>query len=418
MIRHSLLLAGAVAICCLTISSCAPSAPPEGNDYVLISEPSFVKVWDVQLPLHSGDSVKGIYFLDGNVHVLTSKNYDHVVKGDSGDSLYNFEIGTPENALQGGPALVTSGIVFPTTHTLELFDRSGNFVRSIDVKYNITNQVIGNHNYVYFGMDFRQGCLAQVDVTQDIDAVQWEYLTGGPVDGPVGISENVVYSGSEDGNIRACLEDKTPFWPLLTDSAFDTKSPIYSGVAVDSHSLYCSTSSGTFFCLDKNSGKLKWQYFSGQSLEFSPQVTDSAIYQYVPGLGLCALDKSKKLVLGDQETVDEAPFHSPKWSLRSAGRILGEDDQYVYVVLGRPDQTRGLAAVDKQTGRIKYRTHRRDLLFVASQPKAALIYGVTAKGLVVAIKPVSEPGSYGEIADSSAPENSAQSLDELTAHVR
>ena len=85
------------------------------------------------------------------------------------------------------------------------------------------------------------------------------------------------------------------------------------------------------------------------------------------------------MVLGDQETVDEAPFHSPKWSLGSAGRILDEDDQYVYVVLGRPDQVRGLAAVDKQTGQIKYRTHRRDLAFVACQPKAAMIYGVTVE---------------------------------------
>ena len=37
------------------------------------------------------------------VHVLTNKNYDHAVKGDSGDLLYNFEIGSPDNTLVGGP---------------------------------------------------------------------------------------------------------------------------------------------------------------------------------------------------------------------------------------------------------------------------------------------------------------------------
>jgi len=401
-------------MCCLMISGCGPSGPAAGaSDFVLISEPSFVKVWDVQLPLHSGDSVKGIYFLDGNVHVLTNKNYDHAVKGDSGDLLYNTEVGSPDNSLVGGPTLVTNGIVFPTTHTLELFDRVGNFVRSIDVKYTITNQAVGKNNYVYFGLDFNKGCLAQADVTQDIDPIQWEYLTYGAVDGPVGISEGVVYSGSEDGKVRACLEDKTPSWPLLTDSAFDTQSEILSGVAVDNHSCYCATISGTFYCLDKNTGKLKWRYFSGQPLEFGPQVTDSAVYQYVPGQGLTALDKSKKITLGDQETVDEAPFHSPKWSLKSAGRILAEDDQFVYVVLGRPDQMRGLAAVNKETGEIKFTTHRRDLVLVTCQPKAAMIYGVTEDGLVVAMKPVSEPGSYGEIAQNSPP-----SFDGLTAHVR
>jgi outer membrane protein assembly factor BamB len=418
VIRHSLFLTGAVVMCCTMIGGCGPSGPSTANDYVLISQPSFVKQWDVQLPMHAGDSVKGIYFVDGVVHVLTNKNYDHAVKGDSGELLYNQEIGTPDSLLAGGPVLVTNGIVFPTAHTLELYTRDGIFVRSIDVKYNITNQAVANHNYVYVGMDFNQGCLAQVDVTQEFDPVQWEYLTFGPVDGPVSISDNVIFCGSEDGKLRACLEDRTPAWPLLAGSAFDTLSKIVSGVAVDGRSVYCSTLSGTFFCLDKVSGKLRWQYFSGEPLESGPQVTDTAVYQYVPGLGLTALDKTKKMMLGDQETVDESPVHSPKWSLGSAGRILAEDDQFVYVVLGRPETTRGVAAVDKQTGKIKFRTHRRDLAFVTCQPKAAMIYGATADGLVVAMQPVTEPGSYGEIAENSAPDISVPLLNGLTAHVR
>jgi outer membrane protein assembly factor BamB len=187
---------------------------------------------------------------------------------------------------------------------------------------------------------------------------------------------------------------------------------------VDGHSVYCSTLSGTFFCLDKNSGKVKWKYFSGDPLEFGPQITDTTVYQYVPSLGLTALEKTKKMTLGDEETVEESPVHSPKWSLGSAGRVLGEDDQFVYVVLGRPDTTRGVAAVDKETGKIKFRTHRRDLAFITSQPKGAMIYGVTVNGLVVALKPVSEPGSYGEIAENLVPESSVASLDGLTRHVR
>lgn len=404
MIRHSLIFAVLFAICCLIISGCGQSAPEAGtNDFVLISQPSFVKTWDVQLPLHSGDSVKGIYYLDGNVHVLTNKNYDHAVKGDSGELLYNNEIGTPDSTLVGGPTLVNNGIIFPTSHTLELFTRSGNFLRSIDVKYSITNQAVGNHNYVYVGLDFSKGCLAQVDVTQQIVPVQWTFLTFGPVDGPVGIYDSVVYCGSEDGNVRACLEDRTPDWPLLDGSAFNTQGKIISGVAVDAHSVYCGTLSGGFFCIDKDNGKLKWKYLAGLPLEYGPQVTDTAVYQYVPEQGLVALDKTKKLTIGDQETIEEVPFHTPRWTLRSAGRILAEDDQFVYVVLGPPNLSRGIAAVDKQTGQVKYHTHRRDLAFVTCQPKAAMIYGVTNSGLVVAMKPVAEPGSYGVVAENFAP---------------
>ncbi len=426
MIRHYSSLLGCLAtfcsaICFLPLAGCnnGPAAAPP-SVFQLISQPSFVKAWDVQLPLHPGDTATGVYFLDGTVHVLTSMNYDHAVKGDSGDLLYRNEIGAPGDTLSGGPTLVTDGIVFPTSHTLELFTRDGTFERSIDVKYNITNQAVGAHNFVYVGMDLSHGCLAQVDVTQQIDPVSWTYLTFGTVDGPVAVSDNVVFSGSEDGKVRACLEDRTPFWALLTDSAFDTQSKIVCGIAVDSRSCYCATTSGKFFCLDKNNGKLKWQYFSGQPLESSPQVTDSAIYQYVPGQGLVALDKTRKLTLGDEETTEEEPFHNPKWAVRSAGKVLAEDDQFVYVMLGPPTECRGVAAVDKQSGRVMFHTHRRDLISVAAQDKGGLIYGVTSKGLLVALRPVAQPGSYGEIAANTGTriENAGTPLDGLPEHVR
>ena len=235
----------------------------------------------------------------------------------------------------------------------------------------------------------------------------------------VAISDNVIYCGSEDGCVRACAEDRSPYWTLLPDDAFDTQSKILSAIAVDSANCYCSTTAGKLYCLDKTNGKLKWQYFAGEPLTSGPQVTDTAVYQYVPDAGLTAIDKTSKMDLGNGQTADESPFHSPRWTLKNAVQVLAEDDQYVYVVLGTPDRgCRGLAAVDKQTGRIAFTTHRRDLIFAASQPKASLIYAVTSKGLVVALKPVLQPGSYGEIAQNFAPGHSLPSFNGWPAHVR
>ncbi|MGD0465038.1 MAG: PQQ-binding-like beta-propeller repeat protein [Tepidisphaeraceae bacterium] len=414
MIRPSFVLAGVVGLLCTLIGGCGNKPAPTRQDaFVLIDKPSFVKTWDVQLPLHSGDSIKGIYFLDGTVHVLTNLNFDHAVKGDSGDLLYQNQIGTPDATLSGGPTLVTDGIVFPTTHTLELFTRDGNFRRSVNVNYNITNQAVGNRNYVYVGMDFKRGCLAQADVTQDILPVQWTFLTFGTVDGPVAISENVIYCASEDGSVRACLEDRTPFWPLLADSTFSTGSKIVSGVVVDNRSCYFSTTAGKLYCLDKNTGRLRWQYIAGMDLNYGPQVTETAVYQFVPGAGLAAIDKTTKMTIESQEAAVEAPFHNPRWTLPGAGRILAEDAQFVYVVLGRPNEVRGLAAVDKASGEVAFATHRRDLIAVTSDPKGALFYGVSRGGLVVAMKPVVNPGSYGEIALGPQSQN-----DGLNSHVR
>jgi outer membrane protein assembly factor BamB len=383
---------------CLFFTGCGgPEETSKPNDFQLISQPSFVKAWDVQLPLHSGDTIKAIYFIDGNLHVLTDKNFDHAVKGDSGELLYRNEIGSPLVSTQGGPTLISEGIVFPTTHTLEVFTRDGSFQRSIDVKYNITNQAIGHGNDVYIGMDFQQGCLAQVDTTQQISPVQWTFLTFGSVDGPAAFSDGVVYCASEDGKVRAAMEDRTPYWPTLPDDAYDTQSRIVAGVAVDGASVYTATTSGKVISLDKSNGKLKWEYYSGEPLEWTPQVSDSGVYQYVPSKGLVALDKVTKMVIEGQETAEDTPFHQPRWTLKYGAKVLAEDDQYLYVSLGAPDHFRGMVAMEKQTGHVVFRSKRADLLFVTAQPKAGLFYGVTKKGLVVAFKPVFEPGSYGEI---------------------
>jgi outer membrane protein assembly factor BamB len=405
VIRKSSFLVAAVATLCGMFAGCQSSNENQESPFVTISQPSFVQAWDLHVPMHAGDSVRGIYYLDGAVHVLSAQNYDQAVKGESGELLYRNQVGTPDVSFHGAPTLVRDGIVFPTNHTLEYYTRSGNFVRSVDVKYNITNQAIGsNHDdSVYVGLDFNQGCLAQVDVTQDILPVQWTFLTFGEIGGAVGLSDGVIYCGSEDGKVRACLEDRTPVWTLLSpDDAFDTQSKVFGSIAVDNAYCYCSTDSGKVLCLDKNTGKLQWQFFSGQPLMTGPQVSDSGVYQYVPTQGLVAIDKSDKLTLGDQESV-ASPLRTARWTLANGLRVLSEDETYLYVTLATGGRSVGLAAVDKQTGQIAFQTQRTDIQFLTSQPKAALIYGATRSGLLVAFKPTLQPGSYGQLVDSQSP---------------
>ena len=51
--------------------------------------------------------------------MLTNKNLRQCRQGRQRRLLYNYEIGTPGFHVVGGPTLVTNGIAFPTTHTLE-----------------------------------------------------------------------------------------------------------------------------------------------------------------------------------------------------------------------------------------------------------------------------------------------------------
>lgn len=393
-------LALLITSCLLASCQQGPPQAPKAN-FVQITDPCFVKSWDIQLRLNAGDSVMGIYYLDGTVHVLTNHNFDQAIKADSGDLLYMNQVGPSDVSFKGGPTLVTGGIVFPTSHTLEVFTREGTPQRSIDLQFTITNQAVGNRNDVYVGLEHGGGRLAQVDITQSLAPVQWEAMTFGTVDGAAAVQNNVIYFGSEDGSVRACLEDRTPYWPLLSGSKFTTDGKIVSAVASDAANCYFASTDGKLYAVDLNTGKLRWRYFAGTALEYGPQATETTVYQYVPGAGLVALDKTKQVLVGDSQQTVEAPFHDPRWTLPRAGKILCEDDKYVYVTLGNPDSPRGIAAVDVQTGQTAFRTTRKDLVFFDADPKTPLFYGATSRGLIVAMKVVTEPGSYGEIADAT-----------------
>jgi outer membrane protein assembly factor BamB len=365
------------------------------NPVSLVTKPSFVKTWDVRLPLHAGDSITGIYLLDGVVHVVTSQNYDHAVKADGGQLLFLNQIGSADAGLKGGPTEVGDGYAFATTHTLEIFSRDGAFERSVDLGYNITSAPAGDQSFVFLGLDQGGGRFAEVDLTKTYNVINWEVMTFGTVDGAAALADHVVFFGSEDGALRSCLYDRTLYWPLLEDSKFTTGGKIYGDVLVDSKNCYFGSSDGTFYAIERETGKVRWQYFAGPPLEASPQQSDTSIYQYVSGKGLVALDKTRKLVITADESLNEDPGRSPRWVEPNATTFLAEDGQNTYVAEGRRGR---LVALDNKTGQILFTSSKHNnLAFVTADPKTATIYGVTRDGVVMAVQPVLTPGSYGEV---------------------
>ena len=86
-------------------------------------------------------------------------------------------------------------------------------------------------------------------------------------------------------------------------------------------------------------------------------------------------------------------LRKPRWIVATAKRFLAEDAQYVYL----QNADNSIIGVDKKTGEQKLRSARSDLVAFASNPKGNLIYAATANGQVLGIKPVTKPGSVGQV---------------------
>ena len=121
-------------------------------------------------------------------------------------------------------------------------------------------------------------------------------------------------------------------------------------------------------------------------LHQSPELTAGFVYIFVPGKGICAINRL------------EGPMdRSASWAVADAEQFLAEDDKYAYL---KSTENR-ILAVEKATGQVKFVSRRTDLATYVSNPvndpKGATVYASTKRGLIMAIVPVLRPGVVGEL---------------------
>ena len=114
----------------------------------------------------------------------------------------------------------------------------------------------------------------------------------------------------------------------------------------------------------------------------SPLVTADSLYEYVPGQGVAAITKAE----GDF-------IRKARWVAKDARQFLAADEKHVYLEM----RDHSIAAVDKASGEVKFVNERRDFTVFAPNTKDGMIYAATKDGLVLAIRPITKPGSVGEI---------------------
>jgi outer membrane protein assembly factor BamB len=373
----------------------------------LLDKPAFAATWHAQAELGKGESVNGIYLVGDMIHLITDQNSDYAYKADTGELLYYNPVCPPDQTIKGGPALLPDdSVAIAYNRALAIYNNRGRLQRTIDVGFAITSPPTVQKGIIYVGIDESGGRFAAVDPQKQYNPMKWDVLTFGTVDGKPGIytpppdqgGQDQIFVGAEDGGVRAITDQgdsATPNWPVLKENIFATRGKIRSGVQVDSYGVYFAATDGVVYCVDRDTGKLKWRYFSGGNLQTAPQVTANTVYQYVPGTGIVAIDKVSMLELNlpEQRSTDENPFHTARWTVPNATRFLSEDDKYSYLL----STNNTILAVDKQTGAQAFESQRKDLAVFTTSTDSPLIYAATSDGIVLAIKPMPVTGSFGQM---------------------
>ena len=370
------------------IAGCTPVAKYEPGKIGDLPANSFNRTWLADLSEGQGQ-MKSIDVRPKAIYVYGTGKHVTSLKRESGEVNFVSVIPSPGDRILP-PVELSDKIVFPTATSLELFDYKGNPLRSVPLQAPLRSGAVGAGNYIYFGADGPNGGLIEsVDLTREYATARWELLTPGTsVTATPVLYSSILYVGTEAGEVYAVSEARNPVWSI-DGNMFHCTGAIVADLKADDAGLYVASQGGILYCINRTTGKLKWQYFGGSPLAAAPVPTVDTVYQSVPNLGLAAVDKN-----------DGGFNRMPRWVFPKATQFLAQDDKYAYIleeVPGKKITTRTIVAVDKKTGEREFQSKTTNFNVFGTNIKDNTIYVGYHTGVLLAIKPVLKAGTIGEL---------------------
>jgi outer membrane protein assembly factor BamB len=266
----------------------------------------------------------------------------------------------------------------------------------------VNSNPVGSGGELFFGAAYPGGGrLIDLDMTRDFFPVRWSLMfPNAAVSAAPAVLSEVVFCGAEDGRVAAVsVENREAAWSF---GFFETAGPVYADLQIDDTGLYVASDDSKLYCINRTSGKVKWQYFAGVGLKAAPTVTKDLVFESVPDVGVVVLDKGPAVV----DTKGPQFDRQPRWIAHNATQFLAEDSAYVYVAT--IDQR--IAAMDKTTGKPAFTSKENGFTACAINNKDGLVFAATSDNHVIAVRPVPVAGTIGEIVRANGSELDATQI--------
>jgi outer membrane protein assembly factor BamB len=407
-------MAAGLALVLGLLSGCSRSQPPT-TPITELPAGSFAAQWRRDLPLPN-TTLTALYLNDDKVFAYTADNRCLWISRASGQVLAFTQVTDPRDQLHG-PLTLEDRVIFPCTKDLVVYDRDGKLLHKLHLKFAASSRAAGDGQRAFIGVDHtNSGRLTALDTQPQPYTLSpvWELMSFGQISAAPVVHEHQVFCGSRDARVYAVrADDRENLWPGLDKGYFQTGGEIVADLQADAEGVYVASMDGRLYCLNAATGRLRWTYHAGPPLRqfSSPVVTADSVYLYVPGQGVTAINKNEepkpdqpaRPAPASQPTTEPAArdelraetqeIRKARWIVPAARQVLAADESHVYLAAADGQ----ILAVDKQTGKIQFRSKRKDLkIFATNNSTDNLIFAATPKGQIYAIRPVHLPGAVGE----------------------
>lgn len=370
-------LAGMLSVGALSCTTATKDPAPRVTE---LPAQSFTKQWALELFPQGKGTVEWVRLAGDYVVAFTSERRAYVIDKTSGRLVTIHEITNPGDVLQ--PFTNGKMMAYPVSSNIELFDMTGAKLRTINLGVAVQSTGVMSDNMIYIAVTGSNGGrMRAVDPKRTYDTPKWEVMALGSVSSAPVFFDQTLFFANINGKVFAVNEGRSPVWGL-EGGAFQA-GPVLADLKADDYGLYVASTDSRLICLNRLNGKVRWQYFAGESLNKPAIPLGDNVYLPVTNVGLVALAKTE----GEYT-------RKPKWTSRESTMLLSEDSRYIYTRL----RGNSVGALDKSTGQVVFRSPRSDLdFFMTNTGKDGLVLAGTRKGYIVGIKPVTKPGTVGEM---------------------
>ena len=228
-----------------------------------------------------------------------------------------------------------------------------------------TRAYVGSVNGTVYAFDLRflERLSRDPRLAADIHhATKWQYKTGARILFPPISTGKVVVVASADASLYglSALDRKLHF-------QFETDQPLSCPITQVGRLIFVGTEDRKAYCLDAESGAIKWELLSGLHLRQSPKVVDDRVYLRPEGYGMRCLSMA---------TASEI------WTSRQAVGFLAATPTVVYA----SDASGNVLLLDQRNGRQIGAFSMRQFPVRIANERTDRLYFSTVTGLVVCLR--------------------------------
>lgn len=353
----------------LVVCTAGPVLGAAGSSRWLVSPALLTRagleiVWDDELPIDSAEKLERLSIIGGKIYALSSRNYLISLDKDKGGKVFS-KYAAPAGQPVARPVLYKDELTSVLgNRVVEMSELTGEELSSQHIEYRIMCPAVRNSEYLYLSsVDKRLHVLRHKGKVELFEASAGNDSTISSIIA----AETFVVFGTDAGNVISMLAgEPVRLWQ------FDAGGGIAGRLVLDETSLFFASRDTNVYRIDMagpQSVKLVWKSQMAGVPENTPWVAKTAVYQYVRGKGLTAIDKRDGSLL---------------WSLGEGLGLLAEVGSKAYVIT--KDET--LTVMDNVAMARLYSVNFRGVKQFAANTADSKIYIADERGRIACLQPV------------------------------